>query len=123
MPVTLNFVQEPSSKILVTDTAGEYGMAFWDWLGGGAGSGFATNSRGFIPHSDRWNCLFIDGHVKTLTPVQTASPINMWGGFKTNQASDGPNCDTQTVMNINCDAAPADGSLQKNLAALTQISQ
>ncbi len=119
--IKLSFIQEPSSKILVTDTAGEYGLGYWDWLGGGAGSGFATATRGFIPHNDRWNCLFLDGHVKALTPVQTAAPINMWGSFATNTAADGPNCGVS--ININCDAAPADGSLQKNLAALTQISQ
>ena len=36
--ITLNFVQEPTSKILVTDTGGEYGMAYWDWLNGGGGN-------------------------------------------------------------------------------------
>ena len=130
--ITLNFVQEPSSKILVTDTAGEYGMAYWDWLGltpgpgnGAFNTGFTDpqNSRAFIPHNGRWNCLFIDGHVKSLTPVQTGAPINMWGGFANNVASDGPNCDTSTTMNINCDAPPADGSLQKSLANVTQKDQ
>ena len=125
MPITLSFIQEPSSKLLVTDTAGEYGLGYWDWLNGGGqfNSGFTNpqNSRGFIPHNGRWNCLFLDGHVKALTPVQTASPINMWGSFQTNTAADGPNCGV--TININCDAAPADGSLQKSLANLTQKDQ
>ncbi len=124
--ITLNFVQEPTSKILVTDTGGEYGIAYWDWPASGGGTinnGFATQYRAFIPHTGRWNCLFIDGHVKTLTPEQTGSPINMWGGFSNNKASDGPGCDTGTTMNINCDAAPSDGTLQKNLAAVTQRAQ
>ncbi len=122
-PITLSFIQEPSSKILVTDTAGEYGLGYWDWLGGGGpnNSGFATNTRGFVPHNGRWNCLFLDGHVKALLPVQTATPINMWGSFQSNTAADGPNCGV--TININCDAAPGDGSLQNNLGYLTQRSQ
>ncbi len=52
--------------------------------------------------------LFMDGHVKALKPFQTIAPINMWGYFKDNQASDGPNCDPNNNGSVNCDTpAPA----------------
>ena len=85
----------------------EYGMGYGDWSGdsvNGFGAGPNTN-RAFCPHTDQWNCLFIDGHVKALKPTQTATPFNMWGNFEANQTSDGPNCGNND-MNINCDVAP-----------------
>ena len=107
-PIALALVDKPSSKILMTESNFELGMAYYDWSNdatNGFGDNTFGNSRGRVQHSGRWNCLFIDGHVKTLLPTATASPINMWGNMKSNVAADGPSCGVGT-MNINCDTAP-----------------
>ena len=83
VPIALAAVNEPASKILVTESLGEVGVAMWDWASTniddfGANTGY---NRGFPIHTSRYNCLFMDGHVKSLMPTQTASPINMWGSF------------------------------------------
>ena len=102
IPDALSFINSPSSKILVAETQGEIGIAYYDWdngtnFGNGPGTG-----RGFAPHGGRWNCLFVDGHVKTLLPSATGAPLNMWGNFS-NTAADGGSCGTGS-MNVNCDA-------------------
>jgi len=104
-PATLAFISSPSSKILLGETYDEYGIAYYDWdVAGGFGDNTTGSDRGFVNHGGRWNCLFIDGHVKTLLPSQTAIPINMWGNFAGNATADGPGCGVTTV-NINCDKA------------------
>jgi len=119
-PITLATVNAPSSKILATETTGEYGMAFPDWVTDPNG----FKNRGFAGHTSQFNCLFIDGHVKSLRPTQTASapgstnPFNMWGNFSTNTAADGAGCNAGNDTNINCDVPPADGSLNLNLQNL-----
>ena len=117
-PITLAGVNEPSQKILVTESQGEIGSAYYDWTNGtgGFGSGPGTG-RGIASHSGRWNCLFIDGHVKTLLPTATGAPFNMWGNFASNVAADGPNCGAAS-LNINCDA-PSTG-LSNALSILEQ---
>jgi prepilin-type N-terminal cleavage/methylation domain-containing protein/prepilin-type processing-associated H-X9-DG protein len=112
IPILSGSVDEPSSKILITETVDEYGLGYWDWNDFGNGPG---TYRGFPVHGGRWNCLFIDGHVKALTPTQTGAPLNMWGSFRDNTAADGPNCDpAPQVMNINCDVM---SSVQRNALA------
>ena len=109
VPITLAAVDAPANKIMVCETVAEYGMAYYDWTNTGTNPGqndFGDRTRrGFAPHSGRWNCLFCDGHVKTLLPTATGSPINMWGNFSSNVAADGAAC-AQTTMNINCDVTP-----------------
>ena len=41
-----------------------------------------------IDHSTRTNYLFCDGHVKTMIPTSTGSPINMWNGANTTNVGD-----------------------------------
>ncbi len=87
-PRTLSYIQEPASKIMVSErTAGENGgvnqdgLGWRDWDGTGNFS-FHTDARN--SHNGLFNCLFCDGHVKSLRPTDTAgtgtSP-NMWGCF------------------------------------------
>ncbi len=62
---------------------------------------------GFAGHLSTWNCLFADGHVKSLRPVATMTPLNMWGRFQdqfiantdcTNVPDDdNPNCETPSA--------------------------
>jgi len=114
---TLGFVNEPASKILVTESWGEYGMGYPDWItsggapsGGGFGDGVST--RLFASHTGLTNYLFVDGHAKALRPLQTASltpsPFNMWGNFGDNTAAEGNGCGTPgssnvAGTNVNCD--------------------
>ncbi len=120
IPILSGSVDAPSNKILLTETIDEYGMGYWDWNDFGNGPG---TYRGFPVHSGRWNCLFIDGHVKALLPTQTGTPINMWGSFTDNRAAtDGPNCvgsdgGPNTLMNINCDVM---AKVQQNALAHLQ---
>ena len=48
------------------------------------------NDAGEVPinHSSRSNYLFCDGHVKTMTPTSTGSPINMWNVNNTTNPGD-----------------------------------
>ncbi len=119
-PIALAFVNEPSQKIMVTETQGEYGMGYYDWVAASNTGGFGNGPgsyRAFVPHVDRWNCLFIDGHAKAQLPTQTASPINEWGNFQANQNTDGASCGPQAgTLNINCDTPPQ--NLINQLAAV-----
>jgi len=105
---------------MVAESFVEYGIAFWDWTGGGTDFGNGQPNRGFAKHSGRWNCLFVDGHVKTMLPSATGSPMNMWGSFNNNTAADGTGCGTG-IMDINCDVTPT--NVQTELANLDRLSQ
>ena len=108
VPIALAAVDAPSNKILLTEAGAEYGFAYWDWDNGNYldfGDG-PNGGRGAARHTGRWNCLFIDGHVKTLLPTDTGNAkVNMWGSFKENTTADGPGCQN-TNMDINCDVTP-----------------
>ena len=119
-PLALADVNEPASKIMMTESFVEFGIGYYDWTGGGTDFGNGQPNRGFAKHTGRWNCLFCDGHVKSLLPTQTGSPINMWGNFNDNNATDGPGCGTGD-MNINCDFTPT--NVQNELANLQKLSQ
>ena len=41
-----------------------------------------------INHSGRSNYLFCDGHVKTMIPTSTGSPVNMWNANNTTNVGD-----------------------------------
>ncbi len=106
IPIALAAVDAPSNKILLSESIAEYGYAYWDWdavdsFGNGPGT-----YRGAPRHTGRWNCLFIDGHVKALLPSDTGNAkVNMWGSFRQNTTADGPGCQN-TNMDINCDVTP-----------------
>ena len=89
-PHTLAFLQEPASKIMLSETTAnsEGGLGWSDW------GNNQWRDLDFAGHGGRWNCLFADGHVKTLIPTQTVSPMSMWGGFDdAGCASKDYNCD------------------------------
>ncbi len=121
---SLNIVASPAAKIMIAETsqtAGDgktdpavaqgwtdYGSPWWnrgDW-----------NNSGWSGHGGRMNCLFADGHVKTLKPTQTASPFNMWGANDTrnhdasinNQPNCAPGNDWAEDKLVNCDAPEAE---------------
>lgn len=84
-------VQAPASKIIVSEIYlqnwNDYGSPWWNgccW------------DQGFAGHLSTANYLFADGHVKSLRPVATASPFNMWGNMDNSTVCPGArtmNCD------------------------------
>ncbi len=72
----------------------------------------------FSGHLGTGNFLFTDGHVKSLRPTQTMTPVNMWGRFDPQSAGTGPGCDGagDLYTNPNC-TVPHAGIL----AALQQV--
>jgi prepilin-type N-terminal cleavage/methylation domain-containing protein/prepilin-type processing-associated H-X9-DG protein len=59
-------------------------------------------SRLFGRHLQTFNVLYADGHVKSLRPVRTATPVNQWGRHNDNSNTDCP--DNSDTGRINCDA-------------------
>ena len=49
---------------------------------------WSDNGEVPINHSGRSNYLFCDGHVKTMIPTSTGSPINMWNVNNTTNVGD-----------------------------------
>jgi len=84
-------VQSPAGKIIAAEIYdrdwNDYGSPWW-------GSG--NWDFGFAGHLGTANYLFADGHVKSLRPVATGSPYNMWGNMDGSSVCPGGrtvNCD------------------------------
>jgi prepilin-type processing-associated H-X9-DG protein len=87
----------PSHKILVAESLHRDPS-----LGGYESiSGRSFQERLFAGHLGQSNYLFADGHVKSLKPMQTARPKNLWGEFVENKGAYGCN-----ASGINCDISP-----------------
>ena len=71
-------IDYPSSTIAVYDGKPDPNNDDIGWVGGLA----------MQNHSGRCNYLFCDGHVKTMKPMQTGYPINMWNGGNTQYPGD-----------------------------------
>ena len=93
-PTSLARMNYPATTIAVSETANRTDPDTWD-----------DSTYTVINHSSRSNYLFCDGHVKTMIPTATGTPINMW------------NIDNTT---INGDPAPgpAGATGTPNLAAV-----
>ena len=61
-------VDSPTQVILVGEHRGRQDPEFWD----------NSNDITFVNHTQQTNFLFCDGHVKTLRPMATVLPVNMW---------------------------------------------
>jgi len=81
-PKPIAAIDSPASKILVCERrwGWEPGMGWSDWVMG-TGQEDAWSNVAFIAHTGRCNCIFCDGHVKSLKPTQTTQPVSMWGYF------------------------------------------
>jgi prepilin-type N-terminal cleavage/methylation domain-containing protein len=74
---SLTSIESSATKIMVAETTNDRPvMAFTDW-----NSGTTFQDRGFAGHLATWNCLFADGHVKSLRPVATVTPPQYVGQF------------------------------------------
>ena len=100
-------VDATATKIMVGEIFGEnyteYGSPAWSPNDGNWAQGFAG-------HLSTANYLFADGHVKSLRPTATASPLNMWGATNSTAPT---GC---TAGSINCDTP--DPSVSSGMAAL-----
>ena len=83
-PTSLARINLPSTTIVVVETTGANPFVTiradpdtWD-----------DTYQIPINHSGRSNYLFCDGHVKTLIPTATGTPINMWNVDNTTNAGD-----------------------------------
>ncbi len=122
--VPLSIINKPTQKIMITEVgpfsaAGHTFPYFAQNYAGTAGDPPALDSfvdNGYAGHTGRWNLLFIDGHVKTLNPVATVTPLNMWGAFDGQVAADGPGCDSPNPATVNCDAT--NSTIIANMALL-----
>lgn len=101
---SIAIIDSPSSKIVVSEANSDWGIMYPDWISPGAHAN-DMRDQGYAGHTGMMNCLFVDGHVKSLRPTATASPINMWGTM-TDNTGGGP-CDTGWpqiyLTGINCD--------------------
>ena len=66
-PTSLARMNYPATTIAVSETANRTDPDTWD-----------DSTYTVINHSSRSNYLFCDGHVKTMIPTATGTPINMW---------------------------------------------
>ena len=86
IPVTLAGLQTPSSTLEIVEATSTFSelsvtkLGYFDQCSDGRTYGCL-----FAGHTARTNCLFCDGHVKTLTPLQTvdageggSGSVNMW---------------------------------------------
>ena len=95
-------INEISTRILVGESLlGNAFMMFGNW-----NSGTQLVDNYWSRHLGTANYLFADGHVKSLRPVATMSPTNMWGRFDDNT------CGTGDYERINC-TEPSPGALSR----------
>jgi prepilin-type N-terminal cleavage/methylation domain-containing protein/prepilin-type processing-associated H-X9-DG protein len=68
-------ILEPATRVAVVDGNG----GSWDWTI--LTPGWAPNlaDRGFAGHLGTMVVAYADGHVKSMRPTQTATPVNQWG--------------------------------------------
>lgn len=101
----LSFLNSASNKIILSENVNTfYGMIYADWIPGGKNNNAADCA--FAGHLGTMNCLFADGHVKALKPVNTGTPVNMWGTMEDNTGGgdcNHSNNEASYKNGINCD--------------------
>ena len=108
---SLASINAPSTRIMVGEaTAHPLWSGDWEYQAGFYGMPYSqgkfvlgSNIRMFAGHLSTANYLFADGHVKSLKPTLTMSPLNMWGRFDPQNASTGPGCDGAIYADPNCE--------------------
>jgi len=134
-PHPLSFIQQPTSKIMVTESvsyaggsgvngAGDtcLGNFYWSQNATQSASNYVDPWKNmFAGHDGMMNCLFCDGHVKAENPVNTAGAggaPNMWGQFDDTQADS--SCPNGSFPNnsLNCNQYSPGATL-----ALSLLSQ
>jgi len=85
-PASMAIVNAPTTRIMVTENVDGYGQGRvqvpnLNW-GGTGGSTDAWYREIFAGHLGTMNCLYADGHVKSMRPTATMTPVNQWGWFQ-----------------------------------------
>ena len=108
--VNQSVIQAPAQKIMLAEVLApdnDYpmygGYVYSDWV---TAANTQIQNIGFSGHLGTANFLFVDGHVKSLRPTKTATPLNMWGSMQ-DTVSFGGDCNAGNGGNagngINCD--------------------
>jgi prepilin-type N-terminal cleavage/methylation domain-containing protein/prepilin-type processing-associated H-X9-DG protein len=95
--MALASINSPATRIIVTEGVSADSRAmFNNWSNTGS-----TTARDelFSGHLSTANFLFADGHVKSMRPVRTGTPVNLWGGMDDNS----PSCRTDDIARVNCE--------------------
>ncbi len=95
----------PATRIAVGEAANA-AMGWPDW--GNTGVGNWAN-EGFAGHLGTMNLLYADGHVKSMRPGATMSPVNQWG-WMADQNDPAIGCHNDRELAINCEV-PSQGSV------------
>jgi prepilin-type N-terminal cleavage/methylation domain-containing protein/prepilin-type processing-associated H-X9-DG protein len=90
---TITQIQSTSTKISIAEDREGYSVVAPHHNVG------QMSGRLFGRHLQTFNVLYADGHVKSLRPVRTATPVNQWGRHNDNSAA----CVNTDTERINCD--------------------
>lgn len=118
-------VKAPTTRIMVSESVRPYGDSFLpmanpDW---GTTSPDAWYREVFAGHLGTMNCLYVDGHVKSMRPTATMTPVNQWGKFDAQNNANSAGCDNSVSRTewINCE--DVDPTSLTNLAILAKKYQ
>ncbi len=119
--ISMAAVNAPTTRIMITEGNYPYGANAgrvqapnlnWSTIGGSVDAWYKEL---FAGHLGTINCLYADGHVKSMRPTATMTPVNQWGyldgmnftnenGCSTGDSANWINCehvDTDSVTNLN----------------------
>ncbi len=98
--VNESIIKSTAGKIAVSETVD----TFPRFPEPGWSTGDDILGRGYAGHLGTWNVLYADGHVKSLLPTKTMTPINQYGRFNDSVTTDTcPDRGDNGLNNINCD--------------------
>ncbi len=126
-PVSLATVQAPTTRIMITEGNYPYGGGAgraqapnYNWTAGGSYDAWYREL--FAGHLGTINCLYADGHVKSMRPTATMTPVNQWGYLKGMTDTNSNGCSSGDTTNwINC--VDVDSTSVDNLNLLAQKYQ
>ncbi len=106
--VSLAAVNAPTTRIMITESTFPYGGGAgrvqapnYNWTAGGSYD--AWYKELFAGHLGTINCLYADGHVKSMRPTATMTPVNQWG-YLMGMKGTSSGCNTDDSANwINCE--------------------
>ena len=110
---SLSSIQNVAQKIEVGEINpgyGDFSFGVASWVPGDNDQ-WKWKDMTFAGHLSTFNCLFADGHVKSMRPSQTMTPLNMHGSFKDQHGSGGDCGEEWAPQAVNCDV-PSQGALQ-----------
>lgn len=103
------FLDKPSQKIIIGEVKAFLDPDIGTWWWTYSENPTMWRDLAFAGHNGSFNCVFADGHAKSLKPTATDSTFNMWGAFDDQDGQGIPNCDTWSgsSFNPNCDVPSA----------------